>query len=215
MSEATMVRFGRLLVIGDGPRLYGRMSVSLLVRCDCGREKVVAKSSLERGRTTSCGCFRSEVSGARTRTHGLARTSEYRVWSGIKTRCYNTNERSYADYGGRGIVMCESWKNSFAAFLSDMGKRPSLNHTIERRDVNGGYTPDNCFWMEGRFQPRNTRVNRTETYREVTACVAELCDLFDVDVRRVYWRLARGWTIADAIERPTRIWPNQHHRRAT
>jgi hypothetical protein len=207
-------RFGRLVVFEVGPALYARRTKSWTVRCDCGRTKTVAEGSLVRGRTTSCGCARAEANSARNRTHGLSQSPEYRVWTGMKSRCQNPAERAYEGYGGRGILVCERWQK-FENFLADMGPRPSPRHTIERRDVNGHYEPGNCMWLPAPLQARNKRDNRRATYRGLTASIAEICERFGADARRTYWRLARGWSIADAIERPPRIWPNQHHRRAT
>jgi hypothetical protein len=144
----------------------------------------------------------------------MRRSPEYRTWMGMKARCGNPNDKRFADYGGRGIRVCDRWLESFEAFLADMGPRPSSRHTIDRIDVDGGYEPGNCRWVAAAAQARNKRTNRIEEYRGVRASVAELCERFGADVRRVYWRIERGWTIADAIERPPRIWPNQRHRRA-
>jgi hypothetical protein len=148
-------RFGRLIAISAcgyaGPHIVWKCI------CDCGVEKVVRATSLSLGATQSCGCLRIKM--PRTRVgpdHRYAlEIPEYRVWSGMKNRCYNPNERRFRHYGGRGIIVCERWKNDFSAFYEDMGPRPTDKHTIERVDVNGNYCPENCIWLEGRFQNSN------------------------------------------------------------
>lgn len=148
------------------------------------------------------------MSGARTRTHGRSKTAEYRVWTGMKTRCTNPNDKRYADYGARGIRICDEWLASFEAFLKDMGPRPSRRHTLDRIDVNGHYEPANCRWLPAPLQTRNTRANRVIEHRGVRGSVAEVAEHFGVNSKNVYERLARGWSVADAIERPLRVWPS-------
>lgn len=110
-------------------------------RCDCGAVKVVNLASVRAGQSRSCGTCRRSMN---SRKHGMWRTSEYRIWSGIKQRCLNPKGTAFHNYGGRGIRVCERWSGSFENFFADMGRRPSPAHSIERRDVNGDYQPGNC-----------------------------------------------------------------------
>lgn len=91
-----------------------------------------------------------------------ARLPEYNVWAGMLSRCRNPNVKSYADYGGRGIAVCERWSD-FAAFYEDMGPRPTASHTIERRDVNGPYEPENCCWVTRSAQNANKRPRKLKS----------------------------------------------------
>lgn len=122
-------------------------------RCVCGVVKVVNLASVRAGQSRSCGqCRRSMLN----RKHGAWHTAEYGIWAGMKQRCLNPKAPSFHNYGGRGIHVCDRWQ-SFENFIADMGPRPTLTHSVERRDVNGDYTLDNCYWATPAEQARNKR----------------------------------------------------------
>lgn len=161
--DLTGKAFGRLSVEGEGEKLgYLRRWRCL---CFCGQRRVVYQCHLTSGKSVSCGC----AARGNARTHGCSATVENRIYRGIKSRCTNPNTRSYANYGGRGIAMCEGWTNDFMAFLADMGPRPSTAHSVDRRDNDGGYwcghcgecvlsaRPLNCRWVTHLTQARNKR----------------------------------------------------------
>lgn len=128
--------------------------------CDCGNETSVSTSDLRNGHTKSCGCFKNEITTKRNFKHGFAKEKgvEYASWQAAKTRCFNPNFPQYDDYGGRGISMTEHWAKSFENFFEDMGERPE-GFSLERLDVNGDYSPENCIWADWYTQAQNRRMN--------------------------------------------------------
>jgi hypothetical protein len=184
-------KFGRLLVLSEAEGIrnpgHGSRRRSL-VRCDCGKEIIVQDVSLKSGVTKSCGCLR--VENRCNVTHGQSTTRTYEIWTGMIKRCTNPKHPFYSMYGGRGITVCERWLK-FENFFEDMGECPPLL-TLERKDNNFGYSPDNCIWATPKEQARNRRSNRIVTVRGVTGCVAELCERFGVSHSMVRMRLHRG-----------------------
>lgn len=134
-------------------------------KCTCGGTGDFRLSQLVNGTTRSCGCFQREDIAARTVTHGLTNTTEYRIWNAMLQRCTNPKRINYPDYGGRGITVCERWLHSFEAFREDMGPRPD-GRTLDRRDNDGNYEPSNCRWSTPKEQCVTRRLvkQRTLTY---------------------------------------------------
>lgn len=139
--------------------------------CLCGKETIVRGSSLAQNWTTSCGCVGSEAmanTGKRginasyyrhghTSSNGIPVVSpEYKTWKGMKQRCFNSTRADYVNHGGRGITVCDRWRDSFTAFLEDMGPRLA-GLTIERIDNDGDYEPGNCCWDTRKAQRKNQR----------------------------------------------------------
>lgn len=121
--------------------------------CDCGRAKQVRGSILTSGAYKSCGC----LSGEGRRIHGMSKSREYKIWGRTRDRCSIPKATAFKNYGGRGITVCERWRNNFEAFLGDVGLCPSPEHSIDRIDVNGNYAPGNVRWSTDLEQMQNTR----------------------------------------------------------
>lgn len=148
------------------------------------------------------------------KTHGFAGTREHIVWKHIRQRCMNPNDKGYKDYGGRGIKVCERW-NDFTLFLEDMGERPSPKHTIERRDVNGDYCPENCYWAADRFiQNNNTRKNVFLTHDGQTMTVSQWSRERDIPISTLWKRILRGWSTEDALTLSVDMIASRHYRQA-
>lgn len=127
-------------------------------KCECGKTVLVRTAHLRSGHTTSCGCTKPKKISDAKKTHGqnTGNSPEYRAWANMQQRCKNPKNPRYGDWGGRGIKVCARW-NSFESFLADMGPKPSKALTIERRENDGPYSPDNCYWATQTQQNRNKR----------------------------------------------------------
>lgn len=157
-------RFGRLVVTSDAPDRNGRRYENC--QCDCGKQVCVAFASLRRGLTQSCGCLQLERNSETHKTHGCSKDRRLRILYGMNSRCSNPKHPRYKDYGGRGVKVDHSWNlktnperaaENWLKFCDESGYVDGL--TIERKNVNGDYCPENCTWVTGEEQARNTRAN--------------------------------------------------------
>lgn len=130
---------------------------------------------------------------------------EYYVWAAIVQRCYNPNNPRFADYGGRGVTMCQEWRDSYEAFLRDMGRRPTPKHTIERRHNDVGYTPENTIWATMHAQSRNKRSNHRLTFQGKTQCIRDWSLETGLRYGTILNRIRDGWTVEETLTAPSRL----------
>jgi|SRR6185312_6004164 len=203
INELIGKKFGKLTVLYDSGERSSR-NIKWLCKCDCGNYKNIKGADLLSGNTNSCGCFKIENTKRVNSTHGQSRrngqrTAEYRAYYALKNRCYNKKCKSYPDYGGRGIKVCDRWLNSFENFFEDMGKKPSANHSIDRINVNGNYEKYNCRWATRKQQANNVRNNILVTYKNKTQSLSVWCDELNLKYPRTKARLKLGWSIEDSF----------------
>ena len=193
-------RFGKLRVIIPITRKNGKLASHFL--CDCGNFKTVTWDSISAG-TRSCGCLQHEKKFEYLITHGMSKSPEYSIWCLIKRRCTNPKDKCFATYSKRGI--CQEWLNSFEAFYKDMGPRPSPEHTIDRIDNDGPYSPNNCRWATKPEQARNKSSNVNLTYQGKTQCLTDWAKEMNMPKLTLYSRLKRsGWSVERALTTPVR-----------
>lgn len=190
-------RFGKLVTLEPS----GGINHPVKCQCDCGRTKTIPKSEYltRKGRgTMSCGS--STCNGHQT--HGATHTTEYSIWRDMKDRCYRSAKKSFNCYGGRGISVCKAWRDSFEAFLADMGPRPSMAHSLDRINNDGNYEPGNCRWATKRVQTRNTRRNRYLEANGERRLMVEWAEITGIKQNTILCRLRKGWTEAAAVSTP-------------
>lgn len=199
--DLTGEKFGKLIVEAMHPEKTKHGNTRWICRCDCGNPKklVVAAGNLRHGSVTSCGCIVIAALVARSKKHGMLGTPEYEAWNSIKKRCYNPKHFAYANYGGRGITMCDEWKNDFMVFYRDMGPRPSSNHSIDREKNELGYSKSNCRWATLEEQNNNRRNNVYITYEDRTQTLAMWCKELGLNRHLVGARIRKGWLFEEAI----------------
>lgn len=174
--DITGQRFGMLTVLERLPNSSDRRS-RWRCRCDCGNETVTRSESLKTDHTRSCGCFHRRSHGEASSRNG-AQSVEYRTWAGMIRRCENSHDESYQNYGGRGISVCDKWRSSYSAFLSDLGRRPD-GHSLDRIDVNGNYEPGNVRWATAKEQVANRRPVPHKAWRESAKHAYRVVEAFE------------------------------------
>ena len=204
-------KYGKLTVIErvGSKRISAKSSVSLWrCKCDCGGERITPASPLYLKRTTSCGCNRYKERNVRHGHAGNAHkklkpSSTYTAWRSMIVRCTEPKCSAYKRYGGRGITVCERWFK-FENFLADMGEKPSKNLSLDRIDGNGNYEPSNCRWATSIEQATNRDCVRRLEYQGDIYSLAALARLANCSEEVIRYRLNRGWSVVDAVEKPVR-----------
>jgi hypothetical protein len=189
--------FGRLTAISDAEDMNGKSAS--ICQCECGTVKSYRNGSLTSGNTLSCGCLHNDLLSERLMKHGMLDSQIYGVWIGMKDRCCNPNSERYADYGGRGITVCDRWVSSFNNFFADMGDIPFKGAQIDRKENDKGYSPDNCKWSTRNEQARNKRNNRILVFNGVGRCLTEWAEITGIKTGTLISRLKRGWQIERAL----------------
>lgn len=197
------MRFGQWSVIAyvSSSRHGDRMFRCL---CDCGSIRLVSARELFNGYSLSCG-HATRFSGEEKRTHGQSESKVYKVWSSMKSRCLNPKDQSYANYGGRGVTICNEWMGfeAFHAWAMLSGYKPGL--TIERKDNDGNYSPENCTWIPKADQSNNRRMCKQIQYHGETHTMKDWALILGVPYHRLQSRLWHGWDVISAFEEPSQV----------
>ena len=195
LKDLTGQRFERLLVLKRAENI-GRKT-AWLCQCDCGNEKAVPYWNLASGQTISFGCYAKEVSAKNAkRTHEQSYSRLYTIWIGMKQRCYYEKHKHFKHYGGRGIVVCDEWKNDFQTFYDwAITNGYADNLTIDRKDANGNYEPSNCRWATMKAQGNNKRSNHSLELNGEIHSISEWSRITGIPNSTIYNRLKAGWTI--------------------
>lgn len=205
LNDLTGHRFGRLVVLREGARSADGHRLWQCV-CDCGTEKSISGATLLRSKrpTRSCGCLMKETISACNTRHGLSLTPTWLIWCGMKTRCLNKRDKSYAAYGGRGIRMCSAIQESVETIIGLIGARPE-NKTIDRVNNTGHYScgkcpecaregwPMNIRWATLVEQGRNQSTNHHVEINGVTRCLSEWAEVSGLKAGTINARINRGW----------------------
>lgn len=202
--DLTGQRFGRLTAI---ERVENKGKATMWrCMCDCGNVTVVAAGALRSNEVRSCGCLQKELTSLRNTTHGMANSRLHRIWRGMKSRCYNQNTAEYQHYGGKGVKVCDQWKNNFEDFYRwaiENGYRDDLS--IDRIDCNGDYSPENCKWSNIIEQANNKMNNIVLTYNGETHTLAEWSGIVGISRCTLRDRLKRyGWSVERTLTEPVR-----------
>lgn len=204
-ADLSGLKYGRLKVL----RLHERRKkhTYYLCECECGEKKAIRSDRLKNGNTKSCGCLKLEKKscgdGEKTERkkgseatyykHGKSHHPLYTVWRGMKERCNNHKRPFYKHYGGRGIKVCNEWSNDFQPFYDwSISNGYEKGLTLDRKDNNKGYSPENCEWKTHKQQNRNTRRNKLITIGDQTKCVSEWAEESGVNVQTLFHRYKRG-----------------------
>ena len=198
LIDLTGQRFGRLIVVSRAENVGKK--TAWLCRCDCGNTKIVHGWSLKSGQTRSCGCLSNETRGRNPITHGQSYTRLYTIWIGMKQRCYYQKHKHFKRYGGRGIAVCDEWRDDFRAFHDwSMANGYEERLTIDRIDNDGNYAPSNCRWATYSEQANNMSSNRIIEFGGEKRTIKEWSKITGIPHPTITGRLNRGWTIERAL----------------
>lgn len=205
--DITGMTFGRLTAISRIENV--RDESQWAVQCACGATDVATPNQLSRGKKTQCSTCSSSSKRTSLVKHGETtwkgpKTQLYCTWLSLRNRCNNPKHRHYENYGGRGIKVDPRW-DDFSAFRSDMGERPSPEHSIERRNNDADYGPENCVRATTIEQANNRRNNSIHLFQGELLTLMQLSRLTGMDYRLLQSRLQRGWSVDEAVSRPKKV----------
>jgi len=197
IKDETGHRFGRLIVIGIAGRNSSEQ-VTWRCLCDCGIETIQAGATLRAGIVVSCGCYGAEARLSSVTKHGLSTSGPYQSYKELVRRCTSPQHIGWADYGGRGIKVCDEWA-TFEAFYADMGLSWKPKLTIERRDVNGPYSKANCYWATMTEQNNNKRNNVKIEHAAENLTSAQWARRANISLPLFRSRRKHGWTMDEIL----------------
>ena len=186
-------KFGRLTVVERAPNKGSKAAWKCI--CDCGGSTVAISHDLICGHTKSCGCYQRQQTSRASMKHGKRHTKIYAVWLSMKDRCFNHKNKRFEDYGGRGITVCDEWKNDKKQFFKwafENGYADNL--TIDRIDVKRGYSPENCRWVDQQTQQNNRSNNHILTINGISHTISEWARISGIKAGTIQNRAAHGWT---------------------
>ena len=208
--DLTGKKFGRLTVIEKREPNKKRKTSMWLCRCECGNEKIIASHDLKHG-TLSCGCMLKENRESFKNKYrngkkiNAKNTRILRIYNHMKQRCYNSNNSSYKNYGGRGITICKEWLENYYEFEKwslENGYEDTL--TIDRIDTNKGYSPKNCRWATYKQQANNERTNHILEIDGIKHTVQEWSEIYKIKPNTIIYRIKRGWNVKRAVKEPVK-----------
>lgn len=195
-------RFGRLVAIKPIGKNHKGCYI-WLCKCDCGNETNVIVSDLTKGSTTSCGCYRNEISRKKLLKHGLYNTRIYEIWWGMVQRCKDKNNINYRNYGAKGITLCEEWERFMPFYEWAMANGYKDDLTIDRIDNSQGYYPENCRWTTVKEQANNRSTNVFYIVNGEKLTIAQISEKYGINYQCLHKRLKKyKWSIEKAITEP-------------
>ena len=212
LQDLTNRRFGRLVVIhreADQILPSGYKNVMWKCRCDCGREIITRSKSLLHGVTQSCGCLVKDLLSQRAGKHYKSGTRLYAIWDSMRERCNNPNNHSYKNYGGRGITIVSEWDDyekfyewAISSGYDETAKRGLC--TLDRINVNGCYSPENCRWATIKKQSNNKRNTILLTYNNTTCSLSEWAEQVNIKYQTLWRRYKAGWNVEKILNTPVK-----------
>lgn len=209
-KDLTGQKFGRLTALYAFKDKTGRR-YNWVCKCDCGNYCEATSVSLSTGKKQSCGCISREILIKRNETHGKSGDRLYKIWKGMKSRCYNPNHKSYKNYGMRGIFVCQEWKDDYLCFRNwaiNNGYDEFSEHgecTLDRIDVNKGYSPENCRWVNAKTQANNTMSNHVIRYNGEEKTLSEWSECLKISYCVLCARINQlNWSAEKAFSTPVR-----------